>query len=135
MHRWIARLALSGALFLGGCCIPSPGAESSEGSETPPAQPASPSAAPTYLTVGAFCAGWCGDLCGRCGDAACETTCPLRCHFGRDPSTVMDGTNPSIALAKTQPDLDQCLADARAVECPMLMSGQVIPQSCRTIQR
>lgn len=88
-----------------------------------------------FLTVGAFCEGWCDDLCGRCGDAACGQTCSPRCHFGRDPSTVMDGSNPAVALAKTPADLDRCLADAHELACPALMAGTSLPDSCRTIQR
>ena len=40
-----------------------------------------------------------------------------------------------VALAKTQADLAQCLAEARGLECAAVMAGQALPDSCRTIRR
>jgi hypothetical protein len=101
--------------------------------DTPAASTSAPSSSGASLTVETYCSAFCGKLCRTCGDRACSTTCNLRCHFGRPPSTVMDGHDPKVALARTQTDLDACLATITAQSCPSIMGGQV-PPACFTIQ-
>ncbi len=93
------------------------------------------SAGPTgsYLTVGAYCTGFCNKLCGTCGAGDCDTTCNNRCHFGRSPDLLLDGKDPKQALALTQKNLDECVALITKDSCMSIASGQV-PPACFTIQ-
>jgi hypothetical protein len=91
------------------------------------------SAGSSYLTVGAYCTGFCGKLCGTCGQGDCDTSCKNRCYFGRSPDLVMDGKNPKQALARTQKELDGCTALITKDSCMAIASGQV-PPACFTIQ-
>jgi hypothetical protein len=94
---------------------------------------ASSSPSDSYLTVGAYCTGFCSKLCGTCGQGDCDTSCKNRCYFGRSPDLVMDGKNPKQALALTQKELDGCTALITKDSCMAIASGQV-PPACFTIQ-
>lgn len=97
-------------------------------------QPATGSASPgSYLTVGAYCSAFCSKLCGTCGAGDCQDACPKRCHFGRAPEKVLDGSDPKTGLALTQKELDGCLALITKDSCMSIASGQV-PPACYTIQ-
>lgn len=87
----------------------------------------------SYLTVGAYCTGFCNKLCGTCGMGDCDTSCNRRCHFGRSPDLVLDGKDPKQALALTQKNLDECTALITKDSCMSIASGQV-PPACFTIQ-
>jgi hypothetical protein len=90
--------------------------------------------ADNYLTVDAYCSGFCDKLCGTCGAPTCQKTCKPRCYNGRAASLVMDGREPKVALARKQKDLDECVAKITTTSCPAIMAGQV-PPACFTIQR
>src|SRR5690242_15415015 len=80
-----------------------------------------PSAGGDFLTVEKYCGSFCGKLCGTCGDASCASTCKPRCYNGRAAGLVMDGKDPKVALARTQADLDGCLATITAASCGQIM--------------
>jgi len=92
-----------------------------------------PSTAGSYLTVGAYCNGFCDKLCGTCGAGNCADSCRTRCHFGRSPDLVLDGKDPKVALALTQKELDGCTALITKDSCMAIAGGQV-PPACFTIQ-
>ena len=92
-----------------------------------------PSAGGEYLTVEKYCGSFCAKLCGTCSDQACINACKPRCYNGRAASMVMDGKDPKVALARTQADLDGCLATVTPASCMQIMAGQV-PPACYTIQ-
>src|SRR4051812_46185546 len=85
------------------------------------------SAARGYLTVGAYCSAFCDKLCGTCGVGDCQSSCPKRCHFGRAPEKVLDGSDPKTGLALTQTELDGCLTTITKDTCMAIASGQVPP--------
>jgi hypothetical protein len=112
------------ALAVAACSKTSAGAPGSSGSEV---------ASGANLTVEGYCGAFCPKLCGTCGDAACPQTCKPRCYFGRPGTMVLDGKDPKIGLARTQKDLDGCLATITSATCPSIMAGNV-PPACYTIQ-
>ncbi len=97
------------------------------------ASESSSSSAPSNLTVGAYCSGFCSKLCGTCGQGDCDTTCKNRCYFGRSPDMLLDGSDPKKGLALTQKNLDECTALITKDSCMTIASGQV-PPACFTIQ-
>ncbi len=105
----------------------------SKGSGTQASSGSAAAAPGSYLTVGAYCSAFCDKLCGTCGAGDCKDACPLRCHYGRQPEKVLDGSDPKTGLALTQKDLDGCLAMITKDSCPAIASGQV-PPACYTIQ-
>jgi hypothetical protein len=127
MRRALVFLA---ALIVVGACSKSGGSGSATGSGS--ASAASPTTG--YLTVGAYCDAFCDKLCATCGAGNCADSCRTRCHFGRAPEMVLDGTDPKRGLALTQQNLDACLATISSKEsCLSIASGQV-PPACYTIQ-
>jgi len=87
-----------------------------------------------FLTVAAYCDGFCSKLCGTCGQQAnCDEPCHKRCYFGRTGDKVLDGSDPKTGLALTQTNLDACVAAITKDSCMTIASGQV-PPVCYTIQ-
>ena len=106
-------------------CSKSSGDQASSGSAA--------TASGSYLTVGAYCSAFCDKLCGTCGAGDCQDACPKRCHYGRAPEKLLDGSDPKTGLALTQKELDGCLATITKDSCMSIASGQV-PPACYTIQ-
>lgn len=106
-------------------CSKSSGTQASSGSAA--------AASSGFLTVGAYCSAFCDKLCATCGAGNCQDACPTRCHFGRAPDKLLDGSDPKTGLALTQKELDGCLAAITHESCPAIASGQV-PPVCYTIQ-
>lgn len=107
------------------------GKDSTPGSGSGSAAPAPTSA---YLTVAAYCDGFCSKLCGTCGSPGmCDQPCHKRCYFGRTGDKLLDGSDPKTGLALTQHNLDACVATITAQSCVTIASGQV-PPACYTIQ-
>jgi len=87
-----------------------------------------------YLTVGAYCDGFCAKLCATCGqNVNCDQPCHNRCYFGRTADKVLDGSDPKTGLALTKSNLDACTAAITNDTCVQIASGQV-PPVCYTIQ-
>jgi len=87
-----------------------------------------------FLTVGAYCDGFCAKLCTTCGqNANCDEPCHKRCYFGRTADKVLDGSDPKTGLALTKANLAACTAAITNDTCIAIASGQV-PPVCYTIQ-
>lgn len=88
----------------------------------------------SFLTVGAYCDGFCAKLCATCGqNANCDRPCHNRCYFGRTADKVLDGSDPKTGLALTKSNLAACTAAITNDTCMQIASGQV-PPVCYTIQ-
>jgi hypothetical protein len=89
-----------------------------------------------FVTVGAHCQTFCNAFCNRCapGMPVCIANCQQGCQHGRDPSMVLDGTNPAVALAKTPAEDEACVTAIATADCRMLAMGQP-PPICYSWQR